>query len=164
MALSLAFSVRVCLWVCSRGVGLSSVRCVGRSGLVLVEGKADVADGMVVELGVDVLHVASAEGDDELGDGGGIGGGDEQVDVVAHQGVGVQCAMFFVQGSVKPVQVGVVILFGKEAGLAVVAALHDVQRDVVEVDAGEGGAWHEQTLLHALKKIESRLLRMSCAN
>jgi len=99
------------------------------------------------------LHVASAEGDDEFGDGCGIGGGDEQVHVVGHQDIGVQGAMFFVQGFVKPVQVGVVVLFGEEARLAVVTALHDVQRDVVEVDSG--AAWHKQTLLQSLEKIES---------
>ena len=41
--------------------------------------------------------------------------------------------------SAQPVQVGVVILFSEEAGFAVVAALHDMQRDAIEVDAGAAG-------------------------
>ena len=36
-------------------------------------------------------------------------------------------------------QVAEVVVFSEEAGLAVVAALDDVQRDVVEVDAGAAG-------------------------
>jgi len=64
----------------------------------------------------------------------------------------MQGALFLVQRFAQLVQVGVVVLFGKEARLAVVPALHDVQRDSVDVDAG-GGA--------ACAKIYSRLRRKS---
>jgi hypothetical protein len=47
--------------------------------------------------------------------------------------------VLLVQRFVQPVQVGVVVLFGEVAGLAVVAALHDVQRDCVYVYAGAAG-------------------------
>ena len=39
----------------------------------------------------------------------------------------------------EPVQVGVVILLGEKAGLAVVAALHDMQRNAIEMKAGATG-------------------------
>jgi hypothetical protein len=51
----------------------------------------------------------------------------------------MQSAVLFVQRFAQPVQVGVIVLFGKEAGLAVVTALHDVQRDSINVDAGAAG-------------------------
>ena len=56
----------------------------------------------------------------------------------------MQGAVLLAQRFVQPVQVGVVVLFGEEAGLAVVAALHDVQRDCVYEDAGAAG--HGRTL------------------
>lgn len=59
--------------------------------------------------------------------------------VIGHQGVGVQGAAFFVQCLASPMQVGVVVLFGEEAGLTVVPSLHDVQRDFINVDAGAAG-------------------------
>jgi len=51
----------------------------------------------------------------------------------------MQGAVRLGQGVFEPVQVGVVVLFGEEAGFTVVAALHDVQRLAVEVDAGAAG-------------------------
>ena len=59
--------------------------------------------------------------------------------MVGHQGVGVQGAVCLGQGVFQPVQVGVVVLLGEEAGFAVVAALHDVQGLTIEVDAGAAG-------------------------
>jgi hypothetical protein len=41
-------------------------------------------------------------------------------------------------------QIALVIFFGKEAWLAVVAALHDMQRNIIEMDARPAG--HPQTL------------------
>ena len=53
--------------------------------------------------------------------------------------IGVQGATGFLEGKAEPVQVGVVVLFGEEARLAAVAALDDVQRNVVEMDAWPAG-------------------------
>jgi hypothetical protein len=59
--------------------------------------------------------------------------------MVGHQRVGMQGATLLYQGLAEPVQVSMVVLFRKEAGLAVMAALHDVQRDAVQVDARAAG-------------------------
>lgn len=48
--------------------------------------------------------------------------------MVGHQGIGMQGAPFFLQGLAQPVQVSMVVLFGKETRLAVMAALHNVKR------------------------------------
>lgn len=55
--------------------------------------------------GVDVLHVAPAQGDDEPRDGFGVLGRDKQMDVVCHQGVGVKRAPLFLQGFAQPVEI-----------------------------------------------------------
>jgi len=55
--------------------------------------------------------------------------------MVGHQGIGVQRASFLAEGFTEPMEVRVVVLVGKEAGLAVVAALDDVQGDTVEVSS-----------------------------
>jgi hypothetical protein len=63
--------------------------------------------------------------------------------VIGHQHIGVQCAVGRNQRRPQPVHVAVVILVRKEAGLAVVTALHDVQRQAVEVGArATGRAWN----------------------
>jgi hypothetical protein len=46
------------------------------------------------------------------------------------------------------VQVTLVVFFSEEAGFAIVSALHDVQRDVVELDAWAAG---HGTILHQNK-------------
>ena len=66
--------------------------------------------------------------------------------VVGHQRIGVQPAAALAQRLAEPVAVGVVVLLGEKAGLAIVAALHDVQRHAIEVDAGAAG--HAVTLDH----------------
>jgi hypothetical protein len=60
--------------------------------------------------------------------------------VIGHEHVGVQGTTRFLQGRIEPVQIAVVVLVGKEARFAVAAALNDVQRYAIEVDAGS--AWH----------------------
>ena len=78
----------------------------------------------------------------------------------------MQGAVLLAQRFVQPVQVGVVVLFGEEAGLAVVAALHDVQRDCVYVCAGGGGAWAKMAgsslaLTHFNLRNGNKILRYS---
>lgn len=89
--------------------------------------------------GVDALHVAPAKGDDEPRDSFGALGCDKQVDVVRHQRVGMKRAPLFLQGFAQPVEVGLVVLFPEEARFAVMPALHDVQGNSVEMDAGASG-------------------------
>jgi hypothetical protein len=48
----------------------------------------------------------------------------------------------------QPVQVTLVVFFREETGFAIVSALHDVQWDVIELDAWAAG--HE-TMLHQNK-------------
>ena len=88
---------------------------------------------------VEVLDVAAAEGDQQLGDGVGSGGGDQQMDVVGHQHPRMQLAIGLAQGFAEPVQIGEEIVVADEASVAIVPALDDVQRDVVKVDAGTAG-------------------------
>ena len=63
----------------------------------------------------------------------------KQVDVVGHQRVGVKRALLFLQRFAQPVEVCLIIFFAKEARLAVVPALHDVQRYAIKMDAGRRG-------------------------
>ena len=77
---------------------------------------------------VDVLDVAPPECLHELGDPGPGFGADQQVDVVGHEDVGVEGAMPIGSRFLKPVEVAVVVLLGKEAGLSVDATLDDMLR------------------------------------
>jgi hypothetical protein len=56
----------------------------------------------------------------------------------------VQRDVLLAQSLAQPVQIRVEVLFGEEAGLAVVAKLDDMQRHGVEQDAG--AAWHARRL------------------
>ena len=56
--------------------------------------------------------------------------------MVGHQHVGVQLALVGDKCFAQPVEVTLVVLLTEEAGLAVVVALHNVQRDSAEMDAG----------------------------
>ena len=85
--------------------------------------------------GVDVLHIAPSEGNDQLGDRLGFLRGEQQMHMIGHQRVGVKHTPALLQRFSQPMQVSVVVFLCKKAGLAVVAALHDVQRHVVEVGA-----------------------------
>ena len=59
--------------------------------------------------------------------------------MIGHKGVGVERALFFLQGLAQPVEVGLVVFFAKEAGFAVVPALHNVQGNAIKMDAGAAG-------------------------
>jgi hypothetical protein len=64
--------------------------------------------------------------------------------VVGHQHVGVQRALGLAERFPQPMQVVAVILLAEETGLAIVAALHNVQRNAIEMDTGAAG--HGRTL------------------
>lgn len=76
------------------------------------------------------MHVASAQGDDKPGHGIGVPGGQQKVNVVGHEGVGVKGAPFFLERLAQPVEIGLVVFFAEEAGLANfgVSELHLIRR------------------------------------
>lgn len=55
--------------------------------------------------------------------------------VIRHQLVGVQGAAFFFQGFAEPVEVSVIIFFRVKTSLAVMLALHNVQRNFIQMSA-----------------------------
>lgn len=59
---------------------------------------------------------------------------------MVHQDVSVELAASFPEGFVQPVEVGVVIVFVQEEGVAVVPALHDVPGQTIKM--GTATMWH----------------------
>lgn len=60
--------------------------------------------------------------------------------MVGHEYVGVQAALRLGQCFAQPVQITAVVVLTKEARLAIVSALHGVQRLVVQVNTRP--PWH----------------------
>jgi hypothetical protein len=60
--------------------------------------------------------------------------------MVGHQNIGMDGAAAIASRFFKPMEVALVVLLGKEAGLAIDAALNDVQRVIGEKNAW--AAWH----------------------
>ena len=77
---------------------------------------------------VDVLHVAPADGLHELGDSILVFWRDQQVNVVGHQGIGMDVAVPIDSRFFQSVEVEVIILLGKETGRSIDSALNDVLR------------------------------------
>lgn len=69
------------------------------------------------------------------------------MNVVGHQDVSVELAASLPEGFVQPVEVGVVIVFVQEAGVAVVPALHDVQGQTIKM--GTATTWHTKNVSRA---------------
>lgn len=59
--------------------------------------------------------------------------------VIGHQHKGVQFALVLAKCFAQPVQIGGVVFLGKEARLAIVPALYDVQWNAIKMDAGAAG-------------------------
>ena len=85
------------------------------------------------------MHVATANGLHQAGGHIWFGRRHEQMNVVAHEYVGANGAAPIASRLFEPVEVAVVVLFGEKAGLAIDAALDDVQRGFSELDAGATG-------------------------
>lgn len=64
----------------------------------------------------------------------------EQVDVVGHEHVGMDCTAVADAVLVEPVQIEPIVLVGEGAGLAIVSALDEMERDVGKYNTG--AAWH----------------------
>ncbi len=77
---------------------------------------------------VDVLHVAPPDGLHELGDSCLSFRCYQQVNMVGHEGIGVNVAVPIGSRFFQPVEVEVVILLGEKAGLPIDSALNDVLR------------------------------------
>ena len=88
---------------------------------------------------VDVLHVAPSQRHDEFWYGCCFFGSEQQVHMIGHQRVGMQLTFVVYQRFTQPVQVAGIVALAKEAWLAVVSALHDVERDTIDLDAGTPG-------------------------
>ena len=71
--------------------------------------------------------------------------------VVSHQNIGVDRATPVRRRLHQPVEVAVIILFGKEAGFPVDTALHDVLRYPGEFYAW--AAWHGGFLMEKYSKL-----------
>lgn len=82
-----------------------------------------------------MLHVPSADDYQQVRDERGLSWRQQQVNVIRHQCVCVQCTLRVAKGSPEPMQVDAVVGVGKEARFAVVPALHDVQGNIVQVNA-----------------------------
>jgi hypothetical protein len=65
--------------------------------------------------------------------------GEQQVNMIGHQHVGMQLTVLTPQGFEQPAEVGLAILVIEETGPAIVATLHDVQRYTVDMDARTPG-------------------------
>ena len=65
------------------------------------------------------------------------------MNVIGHQGVRVNSAAAIASRFFQPMEVAVVVLFGKKARLAIDAALNDVQRHFSELEtwAARHGYW-----------------------
>ena len=59
--------------------------------------------------------------------------------MIGHQCIGMKLTFVVCQRFTQPLQEAGVVLLTKEAWLAVVPALHDVERDTIELDAGLPG-------------------------
>ena len=71
------------------------------------------------------------------------------MDVISHQHIGVQAAARLRQRLPQPVQIAQVVILREEAGLAVMTALDDVQRNTVELHA-----WAARHAADASKKSQ----------
>lgn len=61
------------------------------------------------------------------------------MNVVGHQNVGMYRAVVIGSRFLQPVEVAVIVLFGKETRLSIDAALYQVQRITGEFDSGAAG-------------------------
>jgi hypothetical protein len=88
---------------------------------------------------IDVLHMPPPQRHDERRHRRRLFRGEEQVDVIGHQHIGVQRALGLAQRFSQPMQVAAVVFLAEKARLAVVAALHDVERNSIKLDTRTSG-------------------------
>jgi len=81
--------------------------------------------------------------------------------VVGHQHIGVQAHAGFLQAFPKPVSVGLVVLFSKKAGRAVMAALDDVMREISDMQAG--ATWHAKEYRRNKSNLTPLIVYIDCS-
>ena len=59
--------------------------------------------------------------------------------MIGHQHIGVQRGVELGERLAQPEQITALVFLAEEARFAIMAALHDVQRDAIEVDAWAAG-------------------------
>ena len=80
-----------------------------------------------------MLHIPPPHGNQHAGHPLRCLRGDQQVHMIGHEHVGVQFASCLGERFLQPMQVALVIRLAKEARLAIVAALHDMQGQAIKV-------------------------------
>lgn len=88
---------------------------------------------------VDVLRIAPPQRHYQLGHRSRLARRQQQVHMIGHEHIGMQRTASFTQRLAKPVEIGFVIVFAEEAGLAIMAALHDVQRHTIQMNTCSTG-------------------------
>lgn len=113
-------------------MALQEMRVIGdQAGLV-----ATFPQGAGAMVGpVYMTHVTPAECLHHAADATDVGRRHEQVDVVGHQHVRMDCAAFAQRDFIEVVQIAPIVAGREEAGLAIVAALDDVLRDAGEIES-----------------------------
>lgn len=61
------------------------------------------------------------------------------MNMIGHQCIGMQGATLFCQYFAEPMQISVIVLFREETRLTIMPALHDVQRDIIQMDTWPAG-------------------------
>ena len=93
---------------------------------------------------VHILDIPLPQAFHEHACAGGLGGSEQQVYMVGHEHIGMDDAIAHVAVFLEPFQITTIVFVGKKAGLAIVAALDDMQRDV---GGGESrSSWHDDYL------------------
>ncbi|EIM00736.1 hypothetical protein UUA_06249, partial [Rhodanobacter thiooxydans LCS2] len=87
--------------------------------------------------GIELTDIAASQFLHQARDGACFGRCGQQVDVIVHQRVAMQCAVCVEQCFAQQVQVAMPVGVIQEAGQAVVASLDDVLRDTRQVESRE---------------------------
>ena len=105
---------------------------------------------------VHICDVMTADKLNQSADGFSVRRGDQQVDMIGHQNIGMNGAIMLLDAFVKPVQVGGIILVAKERGLTTIATLDDVSGDARQIEARL--SWHVIALVTFVVGLEFRAM------
>ncbi len=84
--------------------------------------------------------------------------GEQEVDMVCHEGIGMDSALCFFRIFLQPIKIKEIVFFGEEAGLPVIAALDDVERGARHYDSWS--SWHGEQF--TLSDYNCKLLIVVC--
>jgi len=94
---------------------------------------------------VHIRDVTAADILNQSADGFSVLGGDQQMDMIGHQHVGMNRTIMLLRAFVKPVQVRGIILITKERRLTTIAALDNMSGDARQIEARL--SWHVTALV-----------------